>query len=182
MSACGNSPIYHWPLTGTAILVDDEPAVARACAAQIEPFGCACHLAGSYSEALAIMADQPDIGLVIADHGVDGDDMEEFVTTLRASRPGVIVVGSSGSDCRAELKRFGVARFLSKPWRVEDLIDLLSGRIEKCAMCSIPLPLRQPFEGEVGQHWECAFCGCLFQAVLDQDAPGDTFCNVRRPE
>ena len=179
---CGNSPGHQWPLAGTALVVDDEPVAARTCAAQLKAVGCPCHLAGSYSEALAIMADQPDIGLVIADHGVDGDDMEEFVTTLRASRPGVIVVGSSGSGCRAELKRFGVERFLSKPWRVEDLIDLLSGRIEKCAMCSIPLPLRHPFEGEVGQHWECAFCGCLFQAVLDQDALGDTFRNVRRSE
>lgn len=139
-------------------------------------------MAGSYREALAILADQPDIALVIADHGVEGDNMEEFVTVLRATRPGVIVVGNSGSDCRSELKRIGVDRFLMKPWRVEELIELLSGRFEKCAMCSIALPLRRPFEGEIGQSWECAYCGCSYRAILDHDAPGETFRNARRIE
>lgn len=126
-----------------------------------------------------MLEDQPNIGLVITDHGVDGDNTEEFVMALRIDWLGIIVVGSSGSDCRSDMKRFGVDRCLMKPWGVEELIELLSGRFEKCAMCSIALPLRQPFMDEVGLSWECASCGCLYRAVLDHDAHSETFRNVR---
>ena len=170
-----------WPLEGDVLIVDDEPAVCRAHASQLERAGCKCQTAQSYDEALSVFYSQRTVKYVITDHGVHGDNTEKFVALLRARRPGVVVVGSSGNDCRAELAQFGVERFLQKPWRVEELIELLSTGIGNCATCNTPLPLRRTFPGEVGESWVCAFCGARYKAVIDTDSPAAILRNARRP-
>ncbi len=170
-----------WPVEGDALIVDDELVVCRAHAGQLEQAGCTCHTAQSYTEALSVFDAQRRVKLVVTDHGVHGDDTEQFVTELRARRPGVVVVGSSGKDCRTELARFGVERFLQKPWQVDELIGLLSVGISNCATCSTPLPLRRAFPDEVGESWVCAFCGARYKAVIDTDSPAAIRRNARRP-
>ncbi|UCE61743.1 MAG: response regulator [Phycisphaerales bacterium] len=171
-----------WPMEGDALIVDDELVVCRTYAGHLEKAGCTCHAAQSYNEALSVLDSQRRVTLVITDHGLHGDDTEQFVTTLRARRPGVVVVGSSGKDCREDLARFGVDRFLHKPWRIEQLVDLLSARIGTCASCNTPLPLRRAFPDEVGESWVCAFCGARYKAMLDKDSPAAILRNARRPQ
>jgi len=174
-----NAPVLA---TGEALVVDDEAVVCRAYARQLEQAGLVCHSAHSYAEALSVFEREQRIELVVTDHGIKGEDTEAFVSELRARRPGVIIVGSSGRDCRAELVRVGIDRFLQKPWQLNELNELLSTRIAQCTSCNTPLPLRRPFAGEAGESWVCAFCGARYRAAIDRDAAPEFTRNVRRPE
>lgn len=168
-----------WPLPGTVLVVDHDETLRRSHYALLEGAGCICHAAGSYREALALVECQWEICLVIAGVNAQAADMEEFTATLRQQHPGVIIVATSKTDCRAELGAFGVDRFLKGRWQIEDLIMLLSARITECTACGLSVPLRKPFPGEVAGSWVCCSCGERYRAVLDHDAPADTFRNVR---
>ena len=56
----------------------------------------------------------------------------------------------------------------------------LAGRLSQCVVCSSPLPLRLPQEGEVGSPWHCAQCETRYLALLDDDCPAELRQNVRR--
>ena len=152
----------------------------RACAARIEAAGGACHTAECYEQALSTLDRERRVRLVVTDHGVSGDDTARFVELLRACRPGVVVVGSSGRDCREEFAALGVDRFLKKPWLLRDLTKLLLGRIDRCTSCRAMLPLRLPFARERGESFVCRQCGARYRAMLDRDAPEYALGNVER--
>ena len=125
---------------------------------------------------------RPEIDVVLLDHPTAGTKIDEVVESLRAAKPGLTIVGNSGADRRQEFARAGVKRFLDKPWRVDELITILKGRMRSCGECGLPLPLRRPLEGEVGGHWVCAFCGSRYLGLLDEDAPEQLISNARRAE
>ena len=56
----------------------------------------------------------------------------------------------------------------------------LSGRLSQCVVCSSPLPLRLPQEGESGSPWHCAQCETRYLALLDEDSPASLRQNVRQ--
>jgi CheY-like chemotaxis protein len=168
-----------WPLKGSALIVDDDDVVRRTYSALLEEIGISCHTASTCEEGLDVFDREGRISLVITDHCEDGVDSEEFVTLLRSRRPGVIVIGSSGRDCKNEFAHFGVERFMRKPWHARDLIGLISGRISECVSCGLRIPLRRPFPGEVADSWVCRSCGARYSAMIDQDSPADIFLNVR---
>ena len=45
---------------------------------------------------------------------------------MKAIRPDLELVGNSASERRAEFAAMGVGRFIFKPWRVGDLVAVLS--------------------------------------------------------
>ena len=167
-----------WPLSVELLLVDDDRAWPVALARELATAGCVCHVAHGYDDALSFFVGRADIGVVVTEHGIGGGDVEEFITSLRRDRPGVIVVGSSDRPCASAFQRVGVARFLRKPWRACQLIELVSGRICSCRVCGTPLPLRRPFAGEVASDWICRRCGTNYKAVLDLDAVPQSFQKV----
>jgi len=177
----GRRQKYSWPGGWDTLLVDDDAVVRHTYLAQLQQIGCRCHTAASYSEAIAILGRERGIRLVVTDHGVHGDSTQEFVHRIRESAPDVVIVGSSGSDCRAELASLGIERFLKKPWRIGDLYALLSRAVTKCRGCGWPLPLRLPFPGDPGEIWGCSFCGEEYHAIRDENAPPYLLTSVRRP-
>lgn len=176
----GDRQMCSWPGGWDALLVDDEAVVRHTYVAQLQQIGCRCYSAASYDEALAVLGRESGIRLVVTDHGVHGDSTQEFVHSIRESSPDMVIVGSSGSDCRAELARLGIERFLKKPWRIGELYNLLSRAVTECVGCESPLPLRLPFPGEPGEGWVCSHCGEQYQAILDRYAPQQLLTFVRR--
>ena len=67
-----------------------------------------------------------------------------------------------------------------KPWRVEDLINVLTGHIGNCIECGLPLPLRRPQPDDEAQSWVCAECGARYYAVRDEGFPVEIQRNVRQ--
>lgn len=160
----------RWPFEGGALLVDDEAVVRRACASQLAAAGCDCQVAETYSDALELFQRDPQISVVILDHGVAGDNTMAFVRQLKTIRPGVILVGSSGRDFCHDFTTAGVPRFLLKPWTADDLIRTVH-KIAECVSCGLPIPLQRPLPGQKGSHWVCRGCGSRYHATLDEDAP-----------
>lgn len=173
--------LCSWPVGWKVLFVDDDEVVRRTYSAQLEHVVSCCFSAASYDEARTKLNREEGIRLVITDHGVRGDSTQRFVEHVRLSAPEAVIVVSSGSDCREELASLGVERFLKKPWRVNDLFDLLSRSLSQCVDCKSPLPLRLPFPGEAGESWVCSFCGERYWAVLDANAPRDLLAFVHHP-
>lgn len=171
----------RWPFEGSALLVDDEAIVRRASASQLTAAGCDCQVAETYSDALELFQRDSRISVVILDHGVMGDNTMSFVKQLRAIRPGVILVGSSGSNFRQDFIAAGVLRFLLKPWTANDLIKAVH-KISECVDCGLPIPLRRPLPGQTGSSWVCRGCGSRYHALLDEDAPPEHRENVEYVE
>jgi HD domain len=53
-----------------------------------------------------------------------------------------------------------------------------AGRLSQCVVCSTPLPLRLPQDGETGSPWHCAQCETRYLALLDEDSPEKLRPNV----
>jgi CheY-like chemotaxis protein len=161
-----------WGLsTGRVLIVDDDDGFRGALVKQIQSAGGAAAGAESYEEALGLVERHPEIRVVILDHPTVGSDVGLIVEALRRLRPELAIVGNSGADRRAEFADAGVTRYLQKPWRLADLVALLSGRYESCVGCGSPLPLRRPGPGENGCSWICVSCGARYRAVFDETAP-----------
>lgn len=109
------------------LVIDDDPAVRVVSARILLDYGAMCQLAGRHEDALKILEREPQFEVAILDYQMPDGDGPRLVPQLRARRPDLLVVGSSGSDRREEFRRVGVERFLQKPWMVEDLVTALGG-------------------------------------------------------
>lgn len=173
----------QWPLDSHVLIVDDDKAFCDAIVLQMSSVGCECHVAGSYEKAREVFRNNPKIGVILVDHTSADVRVDALADMLRAyPRDDVVVVGNSGSDRREDFAAAGVNRFLRKPWRIDQLVKLIVGRITSCGECGSRLPLRHPRDGEEGRSWMCTFCGSRFRALIDEDAPRDIRLNVRIPE
>jgi len=122
--------------------------------------------------------------------------------SLRSECPrlaSVFISHSPGNISREHAARAGISEILARPAGVETVQDAIrralreltanavSGpesaqpprRIGTCVGCGIELPLRFPNPGEVGESWQCAFCGQVYHGLLDPSAPGDYRFNIR---
>lgn len=114
-----------WPFEGRALVVDDEQLVRRLVMTVFEHIGCLCHAAESHERGLQLFQRDTGIDYVILDYDMPGN-IKSFIDNLQQERPGVTIVGTSGRDHRNDFAAVGVHKFLPKPWRIEDLITLLS--------------------------------------------------------
>jgi len=145
----------------------------------LEGVGAGCYAVETTDDAIRLLEKDEKIRFVLLDYGLPNADARTTVLRIRASRPDVIIVGISGSGRRDDFAAIGVEYYLEKPWRIDDLINLLTGRLGNCVTCGIPMPLRRPVAGETGCRWECCNCGARYLAMLDEDGPGDILSNVR---
>ena len=116
---------------GTALLVDDEPEVRRASAAMLEALGFDSIEAADGPSALRLFREEKDrIGVVLLDLTMPGMDGAATLDALRAIRPDVRVVVSSGYAEDAVSARFAEGRrpaaLLPKPYTLDDLSRILS--------------------------------------------------------
>ncbi len=124
----GHEPLrlVKWPAAGQALIVEDHELVRRVLVEGLERAGCICHATATHQQALRVFERDPDIQVVILDSEVPNGDPAEFVRQIRALRPEVCIVGTSPLERRAHFTAMGVELYLSKPWTVADLVELIA--------------------------------------------------------
>ncbi|MFH1418707.1 MAG: response regulator [Planctomycetota bacterium] len=168
-----------WPFKGWALVVDDEEIHRHLVTSELEQAGCVCHSAATHESALGLFKRDPNIDVVILDFSMPDGEPAHLVRQLRAIRGDVKIVGTSSVPRAAQFAAIGVDRFLEKLWQINDLINVLRGRLGNCTECGLPIPLRRPEPSETPANWMCAFCGARYASVLDRDFSPDIIANVR---
>ena len=119
---------------GSALLIEDDPAVAKALQLLVKGEGVATGLAATAEEALAFAHEHDEIDVVVSDYHLrDGSTGLEAVAVVRARQqrevPAVILTGDT-SVVADEVKDLGNCRLLRKPVNPEDLLMLINTAIE----------------------------------------------------
>lgn len=113
-----------WPFDGNVLIVDRSEVVRRVFTAELEHAGRTCHAAESGAVGLELFRKDPEIGLVVVDYHLPDVKLADFLQHLGAIRPGVPIVGCGEDDRRAAFARLGVTRYVSKPFVLEDFVEL----------------------------------------------------------
>jgi CheY-like chemotaxis protein len=134
-AAAGDRPGAE-PLDGrTILLVDAEPSVLDLARTVLEGNGCAVLTAGNGVEALALFGHDPrGIDVVLLDLSMPTLDGRETLRALRAIRPDVRVILSSGygaTEALDEIDGRSPAGFLDKPYDPARLV----GEIRRALGC-----------------------------------------------
>ncbi|WP_270937859.1 ATP-binding protein [Falsiroseomonas oryzae] len=114
----GATPARH------VLVVDDDPLVAAGTAMLLEDLGHSAVVATSAAEALARLAREPGVDMVLTDHAMPGMTGMELAERLRRERPDLPVALATGY---AELAGTGHGWLprLTKPYRQEELAELV---------------------------------------------------------
>ena len=121
-------PRNHWRGTGTILVVDDEENVRRVAVKMVEQLGFSAVQAGDGREGLMRFTETEGIVAVLMDLTMPRMDGAETFRELRLIRPDVKVLLMSGFNEQETINRFtgkGLAGFLQKPFRIEDLQEKL---------------------------------------------------------
>jgi CheY-like chemotaxis protein len=120
------------------ILVIDDHSIVRTMVRRLMD-GTGHHFveAGASDEALAILAQDPDIRLVLCDYMMPGINGLDFVTALRKishhnATPIVMLSATRNKDIIEEGQRRGVANWLTKPFTRDQLAQAIA-ELEKSA-------------------------------------------------
>ncbi|MGA3095248.1 MAG: ATP-binding protein [Bryobacteraceae bacterium] len=117
---------------GRILVVDDEEIVRTMAEAALKRLGYTVSSADSGPAALAALAVDPLLDLAILDFSMPGMSGQETLARLRAARPELRIVVSSGyceAECRALFQDQFISGFLQKPYTVTAL-----GQSVKAAM------------------------------------------------
>jgi CheY-like chemotaxis protein len=117
---------------GRILVVDDEEIVRTMAGAALERLGYTVSSADSGPAALAALAVDPFLDLAILDFSMPGMSGQETLARLRAARPELRIIVSSGyceAECRARFREASISGFLQKPYTATAL-----GQSVKAAM------------------------------------------------
>lgn len=132
-----------WRTHGTVLVVDDEPAVRQLASTLLERLGFVVLTAETGEEGLEIFRAQPhELDLVLLDLSLPGMDGAEVLEILKAERPELRVLLTSGySEQFAErrLPASGAVGFVAKPYRVDQF-----GEAIRAAMEGAEVAVRRP--------------------------------------
>jgi len=122
------------------LIVDDEESVVFFLGENLAELGPGYHVetARSGEEALTKIAQQP-FDLVITDLRMPGVDGLELLESIRATDPKtrLILMTAYGSDrVEAEARRLKVYRYITKPFKIEDLVDAARQALGDMALSS----------------------------------------------
>ncbi len=123
-------PKADWTGSGTILVVDDEDSVRAVAIRMVEKLGFNAVPAVDGREGLMRFTEDEGIVAVLLDLTMPRMDGEETFRELRLIRPAVKVVLMSGFNEQDAINRFtgkGLAGFLQKPFRVDDLREKLRG-------------------------------------------------------
>lgn len=110
-----------------ALVVDDEPLIRMVAVDMLSEKGCFAYEAGDGPEALALLADHPDIVLMITDINMPGTpDGLGLACEARERRPDLSIVVTSGRVRPAPDELPTRGRFISKPYSSHDLFSAIA--------------------------------------------------------
>ncbi len=123
-----------WRGRGTALVVDDDENVLQFTRRVLERQGFTVLTAPNGAEALDLFAGHRDtVVLVVLDLTMPVMDGEETFLALQRLRPGLPVVLASGYNEQDATSRFagqGLAGFVKKPYRIDELVAAVKTAIE----------------------------------------------------
>jgi two-component system, chemotaxis family, CheB/CheR fusion protein len=121
--------------TGHILLVDDEEAVLRPANAALARYGYNVLTAANGEEAVRLVRERAQkLDLVLLDLTMPVMGGEEAHAQIKAIRPELPVVLSSGYDEGQAVKRFGeqdLAGFIQKPYSVQHLLEVVKKTLRK---------------------------------------------------
>ena len=121
------------PLSGTVLVVDDEPEILRLARKILERQGLQVLTAQDGKLGLETFAQHADeIVLVLLDLTMPNMHGEETFRRLRQARPELPVLLMSGYNEQDATQRFvgkGLAGFISKPFQVEELLEQVRAQL-----------------------------------------------------
>ena len=122
-------PPHGWTGSGEVLIVDDEESVRSVSAALLRRRGFEVVIATDGHEAVGALADRPDrFTFVLLDLTMPGMDGEATFLALRALDPALRVIlmsGYSESEVTRMFEGHDIAGFLQKPFRAEELYDVV---------------------------------------------------------
>ena len=113
----------------TILVVEDEPLIRMLAVEMLEDAGCSVVEFDNAKHAIAFCkAPENDIAAVFTDINMPGDlDGLDLASLVIASRPGAVVVVTSGRYSKKPAALSPQVRFLPKPWGEPDLLSALQG-------------------------------------------------------
>ena len=128
------SSIEHWKGSGTILVVDDEDAVREVATALLNDFGFSTLTASDGEDGVRIFREnQDEIKAVLLDLTMPNMNGEEAFYEMKKIRNDVKVVISSGYSEQAAMEHFsgeGLAGFIQKPYRVQELISAIRSAVQ----------------------------------------------------
>jgi CheY-like chemotaxis protein len=107
------------------LIVDDDETVLAVANDLIQQLGYNALVAFNGVDALEILRRNQDVTVLFSDISMPGMNGEELARAAAAVRPGLRVIFTSGGDRRPTI----AAAFVPKPYRADDLIDVLGSEI-----------------------------------------------------
>jgi signal transduction histidine kinase/CheY-like chemotaxis protein len=119
----------HPMLHGTALVVDDEPAVRDVLAAVLRRHGMTTLLAANGHEALRRFGEcENKVDLVLLDlmmPGLSGEETLRVMRSMNHAQRIVVMSGFSEPDARTRCEELGVTEFIEKPFELQTLMAKL---------------------------------------------------------
>jgi len=114
-------------------VVDDDKALARAIGRSLEQAGHTVHLAHDGNQALRMLAAEPP-DVVISDIMMPERDGIELIGDIARQSPAMPIIaissgGAFGLDVLDLAHKMGAQAVMRKPFRFEDLVDLVGSMI-----------------------------------------------------
>lgn len=114
-----------------ALVVEDEPMTRMVAADAISDVGVKVHEAGDAGEALHLLDEHPNVGLLFTDielpGGMDGLVLAKEVHRVR---PDVELIVTSGTNNLADSDLPDSGTFLSKPYRTQNLQRVVKNKLD----------------------------------------------------
>jgi CheY-like chemotaxis protein len=113
-------------IDGQVLVIDASRMDVRRITRQLDHIGCIFLIAESRAEAIQLLKTNSHITVVLLDEGMANGCLADVVVEVKSTRSDVKIIGCGNSDCLHEFADAGVGEFLLKPWKLDELIDVLS--------------------------------------------------------
>jgi DNA-binding NtrC family response regulator len=129
------------------LLVEDDVLIAEMARDAFADAGFDVIAVSAAEDALGLAFMDVDFDLLFTDINLAGPLTGwELLESMREMRPALPMICASGSASREEIaKRANDTHFVSKPYRVEDIIGMVHRLIEEAALTRTNAPSVQPF-------------------------------------
>ncbi len=112
------------------LIAEDDPIARKILVNVVETSGCIAIQASRGDTAWQVLADNPDIGLLLTDVAMPGLDGRELLKIIRGQErmkelPVIVISGVIGPKEIDSLLQLGASRFLPKPINAQELEEYI---------------------------------------------------------